>query len=215
MQINPETQIGPYEIHQLLGQGGMAAVYKVWHTDLQRYEAMKMPLSQNQADEFAERFLKVSRHAAGLHHPPIIAIYNVSSENGEQRYFTMELVEGGDLTDMIYRKGRLSLEDTWTILQQVAGALDYAHACGVWHRDIKPANILLQKTVSGDVFVTLLPYRFVLNGISSPYDLMSSKFGSYGEMNNSWTGEDVKGFTKIFGNQTSIYHQVNKTAVNE
>lgn len=66
-----------------------------------------------------------------------------------------------------------------------------------------------QKTVSGDVFVTLMPHRFVLNGISSVHDLMSSKFGSYGEMNNSWTGNDVKGFTKIFGNQTSIYHQVN------
>lgn len=66
-----------------------------------------------------------------------------------------------------------------------------------------------QKTVSGDVYVTLLPHRFVLSGIKSAHDLMSNKFGSYGEMNNSWTGDDVKGFTKIFGNQTSIYHQVN------
>jgi serine/threonine protein kinase len=157
MQINPGTQIGPYEVHQLLGQGGMAAVYKVWHTDLQRYEAMKMPLSQNRADEFAARFLKESRNAAGLHHPHIAAIYNVSAENA-MRYFTMELVEGGDLADLIYRKGRLSLEDTREILQQVAGALDYAHACGVWHRDIKPANILLQKTVNGEYFVKVVDF---------------------------------------------------------
>ncbi len=66
-----------------------------------------------------------------------------------------------------------------------------------------------QKNVTGDVFVSLLPYRFELNGISSPHDLMSAKFGSYGEENNTWTADDVKGFTKIFGNQTSIYHQVN------
>lgn len=66
-----------------------------------------------------------------------------------------------------------------------------------------------QKTVSGKVFITLHPYRYELQGIESPYDLMSAKFGSYGEMNNGWSGEDVKGFTKIFGNQTSIYHQVN------
>jgi len=66
-----------------------------------------------------------------------------------------------------------------------------------------------QKTVSGKVFVQLNPYRFQVIGIESKHDLMSSKFGSYGEMNNTWTGEDVKGFTKIFGNQVMIYHKVN------
>jgi len=66
-----------------------------------------------------------------------------------------------------------------------------------------------QQTVSGKVFVTLLPHRFILNGIESEHDLMNNKFGSYGEMNNSWTGDDVKGFAKIFGNQVGIYHAVN------
>lgn len=66
-----------------------------------------------------------------------------------------------------------------------------------------------QKTVSGKVFVQLHPYRFQVIGIESKHDLMSSKFGSYGEMNLSWTGDDVKGFSKIFGNQVMIYHKVN------
>ena len=66
-----------------------------------------------------------------------------------------------------------------------------------------------QKTVTGKVFVQLRPYRFQVIGIESKHDLMSSKFGSYGEMNLSWTGEDVKGFSKIFGNQVMIYHKVN------
>lgn len=66
-----------------------------------------------------------------------------------------------------------------------------------------------QKTVSGTVYCTLYPYRFTLDGIESPHDLMSSRFGSYGEMNTGWSGEDVRGFAKIFGNQTSIYHHVN------
>jgi argininosuccinate synthase len=66
-----------------------------------------------------------------------------------------------------------------------------------------------QKTVSGKVFVQLNPYRFQVIGIESKHDLMSSKFGSYGEMNNAWTGEDVKGFSKIFGNQVMIFHKVN------
>jgi len=66
-----------------------------------------------------------------------------------------------------------------------------------------------QQFVSGKVFLTMVPYGFKVNGIESPHDLMSAKFGSYGEMNNSWTGEDVKGFAKIFGNQISIYNSVN------
>lgn len=68
-----------------------------------------------------------------------------------------------------------------------------------------------QSTVSGKVFVTLEPYRFTVTGIESEHDLMSSRFGSYGEMNSGWTGDDVKGFAKIFGNQTSIYHKINET----
>jgi len=62
-----------------------------------------------------------------------------------------------------------------------------------------------QQNVSGNVFVQLMPYRFQVTGIESPYDLMSSKFGKYGEMNTGFTGEDVRGFSKIFGNQTSIW----------
>lgn len=67
-----------------------------------------------------------------------------------------------------------------------------------------------QTTVSGKVFVTLEPYRFTVTGIESAHDLMSSRFGSYGEMNSGWTGDDVKGFAKIFGNQTAIFHKINE-----
>jgi argininosuccinate synthase len=76
-------------------------------------------------------------------------------------------------------------------------------------RDIEAFLSNSQETVSGKVFVKLHPYRFQIIGIESEHDLMSNKFGSYGEMNNSWSGEDVKGFSKIFGNQTMIWHRVN------
>lgn len=68
-----------------------------------------------------------------------------------------------------------------------------------------------QQTVSGKVNLLLEPKHFTLLGIESPHDLMNSAFGSYGEMNRGWTAEDVKGFTKILGNQVAIFHQVNKT----
>jgi argininosuccinate synthase len=67
-----------------------------------------------------------------------------------------------------------------------------------------------QSTVSGKVYVTLEPYRFTVTGIESEHDLMSNRFGSYGEMNSGWTGDDVKGFAKIFGNQTAIFHKINE-----
>ena len=76
-------------------------------------------------------------------------------------------------------------------------------------RDIEAFLLNSQATVSGKVFVKLHPYRFQIIGIESEHDLMSNKFGSYGEMNNSWSGDDVKGFKKIFGNQTMIWHRVN------
>lgn len=79
-------------------------------------------------------------------------------------------------------------------------------------RDIESYLENSQRNVTGDVYVQLMPYRFVVVGIESPYDLMSSKFGKYGEMNNGWSGEDVRGFSKIFGNQTMIYHQVKEDA---
>lgn len=76
-----------------------------------------------------------------------------------------------------------------------------------------------QVNVTGKVFVTLYPYRFVITGIESPHDLMNNKFGAYGEMNNTWDGDDVKGFAKIFGNQVAIFHAVNssqkETMINE
>ncbi|HBK82599.1 MAG TPA: argininosuccinate synthase, partial [Flavobacterium sp.] len=76
-------------------------------------------------------------------------------------------------------------------------------------RDIETFLTHSQNTVNGDVFVSLLPYRFILNGIASENDLMNSKFGSYGEMNLGWTADDVKGYSKIISNALTIYHQVN------
>jgi len=66
-----------------------------------------------------------------------------------------------------------------------------------------------QKNVSGTVYISLKPYHFTLDGIESPHDLMSTKFGSYGEENKGWTSDEVKGFIKIYGNSTKIYQQVN------
>jgi argininosuccinate synthase len=79
-------------------------------------------------------------------------------------------------------------------------------------RDIETFFQNSQAHVTGKIFVHLFPYRFQVTGIESKYDLMNSRFGKYGEMNSGWSGEDVRGFSKIFGNQASIFYQVNKQA---
>ena len=78
-------------------------------------------------------------------------------------------------------------------------------------RDIEAYLTNSQQQVTGKVFVQVLPYRFQVTGIESPFDLMNSKFGKYGEMNTGFTGQDVRGFTRIFGNQVGIYHRVQQT----
>jgi argininosuccinate synthase len=79
-------------------------------------------------------------------------------------------------------------------------------------RDMEAFLTSTQQHVTGDVHVELHPYRFNILGIESPFDLMSAKFGKYGEENLGWSGQDVKGFTRIFGNQTAIYQAVTKEA---
>ncbi|MDE0535228.1 argininosuccinate synthase [Tenacibaculum sp. L6] len=76
-------------------------------------------------------------------------------------------------------------------------------------RDMEAFFTNSQTKVTGDVFVTLKPYHFTLDGIDSPHDLMNAKFGSYGELNKGWTADDAKGFIKLLGNQNKIYQQVN------
>jgi argininosuccinate synthase len=77
-------------------------------------------------------------------------------------------------------------------------------------RDIEQFLEHTQEPVSGKVIVKLMPYHFILVGVDSPYDLMKSDFGEYGEMNKAWTADDVKGFTKILGTSLKIYNSVNK-----
>jgi argininosuccinate synthase len=79
-------------------------------------------------------------------------------------------------------------------------------------RDIEAFLLSTQQHVSGTVYVQLAHHHFQLLGIDSPNDLMSAKFGAYGEMNTGWTGQDVRGFARIFGNQNRIFHAIHTPA---
>ncbi|MDQ3815089.1 MAG: protein kinase [Armatimonadota bacterium] len=148
MEIEIGSRLGPYEVREKIGEGGMATVYKVWHTGLHRFEALKLPHHQNSYDAnppFVQRLLAEARTAARLHHPNIVAIHNVSDADAALHFFTMDYVAGYDLSVLLKQRRRLPLPEALTILRQVADALDCAHAHGVIHRDVKPGNILLQE----------------------------------------------------------------------
>lgn len=123
---------------------------------------------------------------------------------------------------MLVLKGHHSLEKHVLTKWQLSWKDQLAQFYGNWlhegqyldpvMRDIEAFLSHSQENVSGEVHIQLFPYRFQVLGIESAYDLMSSRFGKYGEMNLGWTGDDVKGFSKIFGNQTMIYHQVKQDA---
>lgn len=142
------------EILELLGHGGMGAVYKARQTNLDRLVALKIIRPETTHDPaFAERFNREARTLARLSHQQIVSVYDFGeveySEADDQParplyYFLMEYVDGVNLRQLI-RSGELTPEQALTIVPQICDALQYAHDEGVVHRDIKPENILLDK----------------------------------------------------------------------
>ncbi|WP_394822662.1 serine/threonine protein kinase [Pendulispora albinea] len=143
-----------------IGEGGMASVWLAHHVGLDTQVAVKLmspALACHQAA--VERFTREARSAARIHHPNVVQIldYGVPSEPNGLPYIVMEYLEGTDLETRIHLRGRLSLEETASIVVQTTRALDKAHELRIVHRDIKPENIFL--TSDGEeVFVKVLDF---------------------------------------------------------
>ena len=139
----PGMEIGGYLLRELIGRGGMGAVYRADDLSLGRSVAVKL-LARELADNerFRERFLRESQLAASLDHPNVIPIYAAGEDDG-QLYLAMRFVPGVDLRRLLAREAPLSPERALSIVTQVAEALDVAHERGLVHRDVKPANVLV------------------------------------------------------------------------
>ena len=137
-------RIGRYEVIALLGQGGMAAVYRARDTVLQRDVALKVLYPQFLGDAtLVERFRREAVLAARLDHPGIVPIYDIGETDGTA-FIAMRLLDGPSLANVLRVRQRLTIDETLALLDQLAAAPDSAHANGVIHRDIKPANIILE-----------------------------------------------------------------------
>jgi serine/threonine protein kinase len=141
-----------YHLLELIGEGGMALVYKAECSLLCRTVAVKILRPQYASDnEFVERFRREARAAASLSHPNIVGIYDVGQEDGVD-YIVMEYIPGQNLKDIIRKEAPLSVERSLDITKQISAALHHAHQRNIVHRDIKPHNILI--TPDGQVKVT-------------------------------------------------------------
>src|SRR2546428_5624168 len=143
MNVRTGMTLGPYRVIERIGRGGMASVHRAYHPGLDRYVAIKV-LPDFFADDpgYRERFQQEARSVARLKHPNILEVFDFGYEEG-LAYLVLELVEGGTLQDRV--GSPMELREVILMLDQLAGALDHAHAHGILHRDIKPSNILLHK----------------------------------------------------------------------
>ena len=146
-------KLGEFKLIELLGEGGMGAVYRARQESLARDVAVKiLPERLTSNPKFVQRFYREARSAAGLVHPNVVQIYSLGQdEDRGVHYYAMEYVRGKDLSQLLKSGVRFSVDQALTMVMQVAEALAAAAEAGIVHRDIKPANIML--TAKGQVKV--------------------------------------------------------------
>ena len=144
--LEPGRRLGDrYEILQMLGEGGMGAVYKAKDVELDRLVALKVIRPELAKDpEVLQRFKQEIILAREVTHRNVIRIYDLGQADGI-RFISMEYVEGEDLSNILKEKGKLSVEEAVQIMEQVCFALEEAHEEGVVHRDLKPQNIMIDQ----------------------------------------------------------------------
>jgi len=133
-----------YQVEHELGRGGMATVYLAHDLRHDRKVAVKVIRSELAAGMGADRFLNEIRLTATLQHPHILPLYD-SGQAGQLLYYVMPYVAGGSLRARLEREGTLPIDEAVRIVEEAAGALDFAHRQGVVHRDVKPENVLLEE----------------------------------------------------------------------
>ena len=140
--VQPGSVLGPYEIMEQLGAGGMGAVYRARDTRLGREVALKVIRPESTSDPVSHRrLLNEARAASALNHPNVVTVYEASTIGGVD-FIAMELIVGETLATRILR-GRLPLQEVFSLAIQVAEGLTAAHQAGLVHRDLKPSNIMI------------------------------------------------------------------------
>ena len=199
--------LGQYELRELLGVGGMGAVYRAYQSSLKREVAVKvLPLSLAAQPGYAERFIREAETAAALEHPHIVPIVDYGTANGTS-YIVMRLLTGGTLAERLaQRSGRLpSLGEISDLLKQMASALDYAHSQGVIHRDLKLTNVMFD--AQGNAYLVDFGIAKLLGGAGLTSTGMALGTPSY-MAPEQWRGEEVTPAADLYALGVMTYQLV-------
>ena len=215
------TSVGGRETLNSMGQ----LPEEAWPTQLTKQGSEEVKLGFEKGELISVNGKKFTHSTEAIHHLQSIAgpygigrdihvgdtIIGIKGRVGFEAAAPLIIIKGHHaLEKHVLTKWQLSWKDQ--LAQFYGNWLHEGQYLDPVMRDIEAYLTSTQNNVTGEVSITLYPYRYQINGIESRFDLMSSKFGKYGEMNLGWTGDDVRGFSKIFGNQTMIYHQVKSEA---
>ena len=163
--INVDVLDNKYQIEQLLGQGGMGAVYRATHLGTKRTVAVKVIQPQLSAhDQFVARFRREAEAAGRLRHPNVVDVTDfglAQTADGPVAYLVMEYLDGCSLADIVSEEGALPIPWVVDILEQVCSAVETAHQAGIIHRDLKPDNIWLEPNGRGGYTVKVLDFGLV------------------------------------------------------
>lgn len=189
-------KFGGYEIRDLIGRGGMAAVYRAQQISMNRIVALKLLPRHFATDEsYLQRFTREVEIVARLEHRAIVPVYDYGEED-DQPYIVMRYLAGGSVDDVL-REGPLSSERLLAIVEQIGPALDYAHQKQVLHRDLKPSNVLLDET--GGSFLTDFGIARILGDNSTPTITTQGVVGTPSYMSPEQAqGKDLDGRSDIY-----------------
>lgn len=189
-------RFGGYEIRDLIGRGGMAAVYRAQQISMNRIVALKLLPRHFATDEtYLQRFTREVEIVARLEHRAIVPVYDYGEED-DQPYIVMRYLAGGSVDDLL-REGPLATERLLAIVEQMGPALDYAHSKQVLHRDLKPSNVLLDET--GGAFLTDFGIARILGENSTPTITTQGVVGTPSYMSPEQAqGKDLDGRSDIY-----------------
>jgi serine/threonine protein kinase len=201
------TMLGPYQLLDIIGKGGMATVYRAHQASMGREVAIKiMSLDLADEPEFAMRFKHEAQIIARLQHPHIVPVYDFGTEN-RLTFLVMRLLTGGSLGDEL-RGGGLSTERVIELTRQIASALDYAHQRGVIHRDLKPTNVLLDEQGNAyltDFGIAKMIGGSTITGVTSPGSVMGTPTYMAPEQ---WRSEPVDARTDVYALGVIVYQML-------
>jgi serine/threonine-protein kinase len=164
-------QLGPYEIVEEIGTGGLATVYRAYQPAMDRYVAVKVIDASLVSDvEAVARFQREAHLIARLEHLHILPVYDFDGAH-EPPYIVIRYVEGGTIRDVLAH-GPMPLEEVAYLIQQIGSALHYAHGQGIVHRDVKPDNILID--TEGNAFVSDFGIAYAVKGAGRERDLLNA-----------------------------------------